>query len=265
MTIPQIQQSIDVVALQNAIALILRDEPRLSDIPIVPELKLHMEGDMQASILWTIPRSAFTVTALGVTVNQQSNQGATAPVGAGIMVEMPTASTKSPNVSGAPNTWDIGIVAFEERNMNITPQTGTGLMSEQICLIAKDVLHLQQIFGFGCLRVKENWFSPAHDWMGIFPGIIANRVVLEGISAGPYTPRSKPVMLSYNAGTGLLTMTCNDATATIRYTNDGTMPVSANSNAQQYTTPIAVSAGDYILAASRTPTTNLSEIFGLQI
>lgn len=260
MNVPQLNV-IDLVGLQSAIALLLCDEPRLNLVPIVPEIKLHQESDLSVDAIWTVPRSAFTITPSGMTVNQQLNfSGPPAAVGSGILIEMPTGTTTSQNVTGPPTTWEVSVVAFEERNTNLTAVTGIGIMSEQLCQIVKDCLHLQQIFGYGCLKAMRTWFEPAHDWMGMKPGIIANRVKFEGIASNSQTTRSPAVIISFLGGNCALT--CSDTNAVLSYTIDGTVPVAANTNAQNYVAPFAVNSGDMIMAASRSQGKILSEIFG---
>lgn len=262
MNIPKLTGVVDLVALQNAITLLLCDDIRLVDVPILPEIKLQQESELQVDIMWTLPRSAFIVTPSGVTIG-----AGTGPVGAGILVEMPGAKTSSPGVSGPPTDWEINVVAFEERNTNLTPNVGIGLMSEQIAQIVKDILQLQNFgtfasspWGFGTLRANASWLNPAHDWMQIKPGIVAYRVSFTSTSGVKQTPRSQPVVVSFN--TGMCTLTCSDILAAVYYTLDGSLPVKANPNAKPYSAPFSVNSGQQVLAASRRTGFISSEIWG---
>ena len=121
-----------LVALQNAVTLLLLNDPRLSNTPVVPEFKFQMESDQQVDILWQMPRSSFTVTPDHILVAPGNSGGNNAQtpstqnlVGAGILVEMPEMETDSNNVTGPPGHWNVNIVCFEERNVNLTDGIGT--------------------------------------------------------------------------------------------------------------------------------------------
>ena len=60
---------VDEIALQKAIALILCSDSRLVNVPVVPEIKFLQESELALNAIWTMPRSAFTVTATGWQVN----------------------------------------------------------------------------------------------------------------------------------------------------------------------------------------------------
>ena len=245
---------VDLVLLQNIIAMILRDDPRLAAMPIVPEYKFLMDSDQVVDALWTLPAAAFTLTPSGVTINSNVPPGL---CGAGVLVEMPGATSDSRGVTGPPLTWEIGVVVMEERNTNFLAGTGTGITSEQIAQIVMDRLHLQAIFGFGTIQVRQNCFSAAHDWMNMKPGILAYRVTLTADAGRKQTPRSANVAYSFAGDT--LTLTCTDGAVTIYYTTDGSAPCAANVNASNpagvgatvYTAPFAVASGTNVLFASR--------------
>jgi hypothetical protein len=266
MNIPKLSGVADLVALQNAIALLLCDDTRLANVPIVPEIKFHEESDLQTDILWTMPRRNVTVSPTGVTISTVTGQPG--PTGAGLMIEMPTANTQSTNVTGPPTDWEIGVVAFEERNTNLIPSNGIGIMSEQLVQIVKDILHLQNLgtfaaspWGFGTLRAKRLWMSPAHDWMQTLgPGIIAWRASFESTSGVKQSPRSAPVQITFSSGNCVLT--CADNSAAVYYTTDGSLPVQVNANATLYSAPFAVSSGTQVLAASKRAGYISSEIWG---
>ena len=254
----------DLVYLQNAVTLILRDDPRLAAVPVVPEIKFLMDSDQSLDALWMLPAGAFTVTPTGVTINANAAPG---PVGAGILVEMPGATSESRGVTGPPLVWEIGVVAMEERNTNFLSGTGTGITSEQLAQIVMDILHLQAVFGFGTLRVRSSCFTPAHDWMQLKPGIVAYRASFEAEVGRKQTGRSASVSGSFVGDT--LTLTCSDSAATIYYTTDGSMPCSSNVNtgnpagigASIYTQPFAVTSGMVVLFASRKAGTLLSGVY----
>src|SRR5271157_632891 len=100
-TIPVLSGITDLVALQNAVTFLLLDDPRLANTPVVPEFKLQMTSDQAVECLWKQPRNAFTLTPTGFSLNG----GVTGLVGAGLLVEMPEATSNSPGVTGPPLTW----------------------------------------------------------------------------------------------------------------------------------------------------------------
>ena len=268
-TIPILPGIVDLTYLQNAVAFLLLDDPRLANTPVIPEFRLQMTSEGTRDILWMSPRSSFTLTPTGLIVN---NNAATGPVGAGLMVEMPNATSDSPAVSGPPLTWDVNITAFEERNVNMTPGVGTLITSEQYAQIILNVLQEQYIAGYGTLQVKNNCITSAHDWMSIYANLVCTRASLKatvGRAQSTRTAPAKPVI----AG-GTCTITCSDATAAVYYSLDGSMPVKANSGpqnaagvgAQLYAGPFAVTSGQTVLTAARSATagTILSPVNGAQ-
>ena len=258
MKVPQIAGTSDVVGLQNAIALVLLADARLKDVPVMLEIHLHAEADAVVDMLWGLPRSSFTVTPDGVTINSTPSAGGR--VGAGILIEMPKSSTSNPAVSGPPSDWDIEIVSFDERNTNLTPTVGLGILSEQLAQVVKDILHKLYIFTYGELVADKNWMTPAKDWMDMKPGVFANRTSLRATVGVNQTPRSALVTLGFSGGN--CSLTCADGSARILYTTDGTMPVASNSNAVEYSAPFAADPGVLVLAASSKAGLNTSPING---
>ena len=255
----------DLVYLQNALTLLLLDDPRLANVPVLPEFKLYMESDQSVDALWTLPRSSFVVTPHGVSIvdatDGGNNAAGSALCGAGLLVEMPGMDVDSPGVTGPAGTWEINVVAFEERNTNFLKDTGTFVTSEQYAQIVMDVLHLQAIFGYGTIAAKRSALAPAHDWMTQKPGIVAYRVSFSATAGRQQTLRSKTVAYSWTGDS--LTLTCPDGGASIWYTLDGSMPVAANvlaenppgTGATLYTSPVAVPSGTTVLFASKNLTT----------
>ena len=248
------------IALQNAIALLLLSEDRLSKVPVLPEVKLQRESDLGVDILWTMPRSAITVTNNGVTYSPVTQDQEAAPVGSGLLVEMPEGRTIAPNVSGPPLEWHVSVVAFEERNTNwLAPSpagpymnaVGIGITAEDLCLIVLDVLHLQWLFPYGTLKTAPVAFGPAHDWMALKEGINAWRTTFVAPMGRTQTVRSAVVAITFMIG--MCTLTCPDNAATVLFTLDGSPPVKSNPAAMPYTAPFAVTSGQQVLASSWKP------------
>ena len=276
MNVPVLPGIVDLVALQRIVAAILADDPRLAYVPVALEMDFYMENITTVDALWTLPRSAITLTPTGMVLNASATPG---PCGAGLLVEMPGATSDSPGVSGPPMTWDVNVVAFEERNANFLgansasqPGTtvGTCIMSEQLAQLAQDVLHLQFIYGFGTLQSKSATVAPAHDWMQRCPGIVCNRAALKAVVGRQQTTRTAAATPTITGGVCMIA--CADPLAAIYYTIDGSAPVAANvgqqnpgpsgTGAQLYTLPFAVASGTTVLCAARSPGLILSPVRG---
>lgn len=246
---------IDLVSVQNAITLILLDDDRLAFVPVLPEIKLHQEVDIMVDTVWTTPRSALTVTPAGVQVNPA---GAPGLVGAGLLVEMVEAVCPANQLSGPPLTWKIHVVSFEERNTNLTPGTGIGIMSEQLAQIVLDSLHGLYIVGMGALQAAASPIQPAHDWMTLKPGLFATRTTVEAT-----VKRQQRAAVANVTGVWTvdsLALSCTDGAAAIYFTTDGSMPVASNPNATLYSAPVSVASGTVVLASARKAGANRSNI-----
>jgi hypothetical protein len=238
---------VDLIALQNAIVLFIASDSRLANVPILQEIKLLSESDLQEDALWTLPRSCFSYTPNGVTVTP--NQGQPGLTGAGIEVEMVSARCASTNVSGPPLSWELDIVAFEERNTNFLAGTGIGITSEQLILVCFDILQGLEIAPFGTFKVTASPLQAARDKMDLYPGIFAYRGLMETGSVGrTQTNRSQPAAITFVSDT--CTLTCSDNLASVFYTTDSSMPVAANPNAVAYTIPFAVPSGTKITSST---------------
>lgn len=255
----------DLVYLQSCLTLLLANDPRLANTPVVEEVKFLIDSDLAIDILWQQPANAFSLTPSGYTINS----GATGPVGAGIMVEMPSLNVNSTKVTGSPATWEIGIVCFEERNVNLLPGTGTLITAEQYAELCVDILQLQYIYQFGTLTVKTQAVAPANDFNGSRPGIVAWRASFEATTGRVQTQRSALVVPIFSGGN--CTLTCADNAASVFYTTDLSAPVQKNINpnnaagigATAYTAPFAVTSGTTVLAASSKAGLITSSITGL--
>ena len=245
------------IALQNAIALLLLSDDRLAKVPVIPEVKLQMEADLGVDILWTMPRSAITVTADGVNYQPVTQDQDAGPVGCGLLVEMPEGKSMAPNVTGPAMEWQVSVVAFEERNTYwLIPSqasqymnaTGIGITAEDLCLIVLDILQLQWVFPYGTLKMGAAAFGPAHDWMAIKEGINAQRASFTAPMGRTQTVRSATAQISFMVG--MCTLVCPDGAANVLYTLDGSPPVKANPTAMKYVSPFAVNTGQQVLASS---------------
>ncbi len=265
MRVPQSPQGfVDTIKMELYIALLLADEPRLGSLPILPEFKLQAESDLTVDALVDSPRSSFTVTASGVLINvAKENQGIVPVTGCGLLVEEPQAGTDAASVRGQ-TRWEFSVVAFEDRSKNWTPKVGTMIPASVALQIARDALHLQQVYGFGCLELVDKWLTPAHDWETIKPGYNASRLTMVARTGTVQSQRTPGIQADFSVP-GQCTLKFvdpDDPNAVLCYTLDGTPPVKANQSAQLYQAPFAVNSGDTITAAARSTGKALSEIFG---
>jgi hypothetical protein len=250
--IPQLPNIVDLVALQNAVALVLLSDDRLATIPILTEIKLHMDNQIAVDALWTLPRSAIqvkpgTIDLFAVPVDGDLPT-VPGPTGAGLLVEMPEAKSVSNNLTGPPLDWQIRIVCFEERNINLTAGVGTFIMAEQLAQIVLDILQLQYIYPFGSFKVSKNAVGPARDWETIKDGLVCWACTVEVHNGRVQTPRSAVCALSFNSG--LCTITCPDVAAEVRFTTDGTPATRSNPGTQVYAAPFAVAKGTIVQVSS---------------
>jgi hypothetical protein len=253
MNIPSLSGIVDLVALQNSVALVLLSDERLKAVPIITEIKTHMDNEIAVDALWTLPRSAIqvkpgSIDLFAAVIDSETQPTPAGPTGAGLLVEMVTAKSPSPNASGPVLTWQVNVVAFEERNTNLNKETGTLIMAEQLAQIVLDILQLQVIYPFGQLKVTGSPINSAQDWMGIYEGLTCVRATLEGTIGRVQTTRCANVKISFAAGS--CTVTCPDPNATILYTVDGTPAVKANPSAQEFQAPFPVNSGDLVVASA---------------
>lgn len=264
MNLPKLPGIVDLTALQNAIALVLLSDDRLNTVPILTEIKLHLDNEIAVDALWTLPRNSIQVRPNTIDLFQVNLDGnlptVPGPTGAGLLVEMPEAKAISNNLTGPPLSWQIRIVAFEERNTNLTPDVGTFIMAEQLAQLVLDVLQLQYIYPFGSLKVSKNAVGPARDWETLQAGLVCWGCTVEVENGRVQTPRSQVCAMVFAAGS--CTITCPDPAAEIRYTTDGTPAVRRNPGSIIYAGPFAAATGTIVQVSSWKQGTLTSSITG---
>jgi len=266
MNYPQLNGIIDLVALQNAVALVLLSDDRLATVPVLTELKLHMDNEIAVDALWTLPRAAIqlkpgTIDFFAAVIDTDGTIANSGPTGAGLLVEMPSADVVSRGVTGPPLKWNISVVAIEERNVNLTAQVGHFIMAEQLAQLALNSLHLQHIFPYGQLAGDRNVLAPAKDWEDrLGGGKVCWRATVAVENGRIQTTRSLNVVITFN--NGLCVITCPDPGATILYTLDGTPAVKANPSSLIYQGPFDVDPGDLVVASSWKDGTLTASIVG---
>lgn len=257
MLIPKLQGLVDEIALQKSLALLLCDNTRLAQVPILPEIKLLEENELLVDALWTLPRSAFTITTDGWTVNQNQTGGL---CGGGVLIEIPEMMTRSAGVSGPVATWKIGIVGMAELNTAFVTGVGIGFTSSQLCQIALDQLQHQNIYSFGTFETDSQGIQFARDWVELKPGISAHRINLLATVGRVQSTRSTPATVSITGGN--CTLACTDGAATILYTLDGTVPTKSNPSTVAYSVPFPITSGQTVMFMTEKANTINSQILG---
>ncbi len=152
-----------------------------------------------------------------------------------------------------------GIVIFEERNVNMTPNVGTLKSAEGWATLIAESLR-GWIFGkAGGLVIEPAAVAPAHDYMGLYPGLICYRVGVSQRLSRTIIPRcDMPIETDLNL---MVTLTngANSSDAIIYWTNDGSFPGPA-SGGNEYNGPFPVNSGDIVQWAAAKPGFFLSNV-----
>jgi hypothetical protein len=178
--------------------------------------------------------------------------------GSGILVPMPVASCRNPDVTGPVLDWDFPVVSIEQPAMSFMPQSGTLLSAEDL---AQTVLDILQHYGddkVGVLYSSPNSvIQPEKEY--VFPGCIAYRTTLHVVGKSLQTPRVPPVhFLLADAGGGnkAVTLTCAMAGVRIKVTTDGSFPsddLAGNSSSVTYTDVLVLPIGTAVRTAAYAP------------
>lgn len=211
--------------VQQAIFAGLLSCDLFAPLTVVMEKKLRQDSQVEIDSIWQTPRHGRT--------------------GAGAMVEMPKLLSPKPN--SQVNELQIGVVIFEERNMNLVPGTGTELSAESWAQLVTEFLRGWIIGQAGGLTPEPNAITLADDWMKEGEGVMALRAsVSMRISRPNYTRCPRPEFALVGSEVTLTAV----SGAEIYFTTDGTFPGHPDevkdSTAQLYTGPFTVSAGDLV-------------------
>ena len=143
--------------------------------------------------------------------------------GAGCLIEMPKLSVERPN--SQVNQIIGSVVIFEERNVNLTPGTGTGITAESWAQMAVEFMRGWIIGQAGGLVVEPNAIVKAEDWINADAGIIALRGSVSQRASRPnYTRCGTPVFAMDGSYNVTLTNVAANPTADILFTVDGSFP-----------------------------------------
>lgn len=227
----------DLVQLQNDLLMVMLSDPLLASINVVQLRKLRLQNEIDAAVIYTRTRNGRS--------------------GCGILVEMPTADCKNPNVSGPVLDLICTFLVAEQPAINMNPKTGTLSSAEDIVQVVLRIMHQWPIDGAGSFYAAPKPFEPVET----LPGVIAYRVRFRLVVPQEAVPRV--TCPTSSIADGLMTLACADGAAELRFTTDLTFPGregGGNAGAQLYTEPFEVTSGDVIRFAAWRDGYNVSQV-----
>lgn len=224
----------DILALQEFLFNGLLSCDLFAGVNVVQERKFLAQNELEFNSIWQAPRVDG------------------GPVGVGLYVEMPKLEIPKPNSLQRHLLASIGVI--EERNMNMTAGTGTGMSAEELAELALD-------FMFGWLLGLSSGLTPEAGAVRPAPdlvqgeGLVVYRAAVSMRQEHRATARCEvPTLTQMVDGKWQMANGSGTADAEIYYTLDGTFPGKSNlmveagaPGAVLYTEPIALQAGDEIL------------------
>ncbi len=190
-------------------------------VNFVLERKFNMTAEAQRDMIWMTPRNGGS--------------------GCGGFVEMPSIKVDKPN--SQVNRLLASVVFFEERNVNMTPGTGTLKSSEDWATLALEFLRGWILGQAGGLVPEPSAIDPAHDWMALYPQIICYRASVSQRLSRTIVARCDMPAIAVDGGLNItLTNGANTPDADIYWTVDGTFPCLAT-QANLYAGPFQVDSG----------------------
>lgn len=179
--------------------------------------------------------------------------------GAGILVELPLAKNRRPNVSGPVLDWMFPITFVEVPGINNVADTGTNISAEDGMQMVLEAVHEHADDLLGTFQAE------GFDSITDFPGCVVYRATFKVIGKNnpAVTPRTGTVTVTFSGGN--CTLACaNDPTADIYYTLDGSFPASIGGGTSTlYAGPFAVATGQVVRAAAWATGKNNSTVRGL--
>lgn len=174
--------------------------------------------------------------------------GRNGKVGAGILVNLPSADPVDNDIPGAQMTIQLAIDIMVKDDISLVVSNGARITAEEIVTIVWQLLHefLNRDVGSG------NWFVSGFDPVDDAKGAYGYRLLLSVRSAQDQPAKCSTPLYSLNAG--MVTLTAVEGGSAIYYSLDESFPgsgaVAPNGNAVLYNAPFAVASGQVVLFAS---------------
>lgn len=230
---------IDLVQAQKDIVGILLSSDQLVSINVFSYREQRLKQEMDYRSMLQTPRNGRT--------------------GAMVVVLMPTATERNPNVQGPVLTWEFPVIAIENDAINNVPQTGTLISAEELGQIVMDIMHQEADHKLGTFQASTRAMDPEKEY--VFPGCIGYRTGFMILGNNIQTPRVAPVTITVDAvaitisscAAGMATLASTTAGARIKFTLDGSHPSEDQANnpsSTLYTVPFQLSSGDILRTAA---------------
>jgi len=223
----------DILGVQDYLYYGLLSCDLFNRFNVVQAREFLMASELEFNAIWQTPRKGQTVK------------------GAGLYVEMPKLDIPKPN--SLQRNLVVGIVAIEERNMNMVAGVGTVTSAEELAEMALDFM-FGWIMGFSSgLTPEQGTVRPAPD---VMQGDAADGMVLYRASVSLRREHraigrcDSPVIATADDVNYTLTNGVNTPDAVIYYTLDQSFPGKANNQASVFTTAIPLAPGQIITCAA---------------
>ncbi len=224
----------DFVQLQEDLTQVLLSVPQLDRINVVQLRKLRLQNVVDAAVIYTKARNGRA--------------------GCGILVEMPAAGVRKPNVPGPELNLICSFLVMEQPSINLNPLTGTQMTAEDVVQHILDILHQWQVDDLGAFYAAPKPFEPVESE----PGVISYRVRLDLINPREQTARTvQPIILEES---GVISFSGFAIGAKVFYTIDGSFPGLSNPARMEFATPFSAEVGTKIRWASYIDDNNPSDI-----
>jgi hypothetical protein len=208
------------------------------------------------------PRAALTAAEIQDKINASLGAltGQNGKSGLAVTVLMPLLNDQKPDLPG-PYLHLRCTVRVQENVMVNMGVNGTGIACEDAAIAVSQILHQWTPGGVaGIVRAAPDAIRPN----AVFEGRVTYDVNVESELDLACLPKTFQTFVTEAGGT--VTITCNDGSAAIYYTLDGTAPWSGNAGAVLYDGPFAApEAGTLIRAAAYNPDKLGSDTAWLQL
>ena len=227
--------------LQDAAFARIQGDQFLGEIPVLKE-SFSTTIDADGNVIAEVDDIEIKVLRALGTLNEKDGKS-----GAVTVVMMPTVENANANTPGLSAELVLRVRFIVNPLFNNDAVSGFRKSEGQLALRGAILFQFWSFMnGVNPLTYSKNPIDPLNG--DIPPGHNGYEIELRirwGVDSGAKV--SRPVIV---VATGLATITCSTAGATIRYTLDGTPPSAGNATALVYSEPFAVEAGDVIRTAA---------------